>query len=237
MGLVKSHGNMYPWITDMHTHLGGACPHQCRYCYVQAMARKLPNMKRRSTGKPYLVPREFDVAYDTGKNIFIGHLTDLFASDIPDQWIEAILRHCRKYPGNVYTFQSKNPKRFVDFASQYPVDSWFGTTIETNRTDIIRRISKAPAPIDRVIGLIMIKNAFDIGPKTFITIEPILDFDLDQLVDLIKTARPDFVNIGADSKKHRLPEPPAEKVAELIEALKKECPEVKIKENLDRLIK
>ncbi len=225
---------MYPWVTDMHTHLGGACPHGCTYCCVQDMAKRFPVVKKRYTGKPRLMPREFDVDYGTGKNIFIGHLTDLFASEIPGEWIEAVLRHCRKYPGNVYTFQSKNPKRFIDFAGQYPVQSWFGTTIETNRTDIIRRISKAPDPIDRVIGMILIKNQFP-EIKTFITIEPILDFGPEHLIDLIRTARPDFINVGADSKKHRLPEPDGKKVMNLVHALEKEYLEIKIKGNLARL--
>jgi hypothetical protein len=45
MPLKKSEGNMYPWVTHTHSHLAGACPHECK-CYVQ-MAKKFPNMRER----------------------------------------------------------------------------------------------------------------------------------------------------------------------------------------------
>ena len=68
----------------------------------------------------------------------------------------------------------------------------------------------------------------------FVSIEPILDFDVDVLVSWIKQINPEFVSIGADSKSHNLPEPPAWKVKKLIEELKK-ITNVKIKDNLKRL--
>jgi len=48
-----------------------------------------------------------------------------------------------------------------------------------------------------------------------------MDFDLFTMVKWIQEIEPDFVSIGADSKGHHLPEPPAEKVDKLIEELSK----------------
>ena len=67
-----------------------------------------------------------------------------------------------------------------------------------------------------------------------VTIEPIMDFDVGELTDQIRQCRPEWVNIGADSKGHNLPEPPAEKIRALIEELGK-FTEVKLKANLKRL--
>lgn len=53
----------------------------------------------------------------------------------------------------------------------------------------------------------------------FITIEPIMDFDMAGMVELIKTCEPEQVNIGADSKYNGLPEPSKGKVLELIAQL------------------
>jgi hypothetical protein len=72
------------------------------------------------------------------------------------------------------------------------------------------------------------------GPK-FLTIEPIMDFDVGPLVELVAEARPGFVNIGADSKRHRLPEPSRDKVLVLVVALRVRGIEVRKKSNLDRL--
>jgi hypothetical protein len=50
------------------------------------------------------------------------------------------------------------------------------------------------------------------GYGKMITVEPILDFDLDQFVRMIKICEPEQVNIGADSGNNRLPEPSPEKI-------------------------
>jgi hypothetical protein len=55
----------------------------------------------------------------------------------------------------------------------------------------------------------------------YITIEPIMDFDIDEMVEYIQQCDPKQVNIGADSMKSNLPEPSKEKVVKLIAELKK----------------
>jgi len=68
-------------------------------------------------------------------------------------------------------------------------------------------------------------------PNPQITIEPIMDFDLFEFVELIKYIQPIQVNIGADSKNHGLPEPSAEKINALISEIEK-FTKVHKKENL-----
>ena len=70
--------------------------------------------------------------------------------------------------------------------------------------------------------------------KRMITIEPILDFDLWDMMILIKKAEPDWVNIGADSHVNNLPEPSWGKVEELAGELR-EFTKVRMKKNLNRL--
>ena len=62
-----------------------------------------------------------------------------------------------------------------------------------------------------------------------------MDFDLPELVQMIKDISPEFVSVGADSKGHNLPEPSGEKVSALIEELEK-FSQVKQKDNLKRLL-
>jgi len=71
-------------------------------------------------------------------------------------------------------------------------------------------------------------------PK-MVSIEPIMDFDLDVMVDWMRQIKPEFISIGADSKGHKLPEPSTDKVQALIEALK-EFTSVRCKPNLKRLL-
>jgi DNA repair photolyase len=225
MSLKKSAGNMYPWVTHTHSHLGGECPHHCSYCYVNNPRFGRP---AKYTGPIRLLEDEFKVNYGTGKTIFIEHCNDLFAEAVPNWMIERILEHCRRWPDNTYVFQTKNPLRALDH--EFPAQSILGVTIETNRTYILRNISHAPPPRQRANALSWTSL------KKFVTIEPILDFDVDELVRLIQFARPDFVNIGADSKGRGLPEPSGDKVRALLAALKKSGIKVREKHNLERLL-
>ena len=73
--------------------------------------------------------------------------------------------------------------------------------------------------------------------KKFVTIEPILDFEVVALSNWMKFIKPEFINIGADSKRHNLPEPSMEKVQALIDKLTGYGIEIREKHNLERLRK
>ncbi|MDW8022109.1 MAG: hypothetical protein RMI78_05735, partial [Nitrososphaerota archaeon] len=51
--------------------------------------------------------------------------------------------------------------------------------------------------------------------------EPILDFDLSELVHAIRRIKPIFVYVGYDNYGHRLPEPTLEKTKQLVEEISK----------------
>ena len=72
----------------------------------------------------------------------------------------------------------------------------------------------------------------------YITVEPIMDFDLPEFITMIRYCDPVQVNIGADSnpKRNRLPEPPKGKILELIAELETFTKVVQ-KKNLKRLLK
>ncbi len=220
MGLNKQNGNMYDFVTHMWSVLKGKCEHDCSYCFMNSFP--LPEI--------HLDEREFKTDLGTGKTIFVCHTTDMFAKGIPDEWIYKILDYLNKYPENKYLLQSKNPARFIEFGIlDYPPNVFFGTTIETNRNACVE--SKAPPYIERAKAMQLMSNK---SYETMITIEPILDFDVDELVNLVRIANPTWVNIGADSKKNELPEPSGEKVNQLISELNK-ITEIRKKKNLKRL--
>ena len=77
MPLVKSKGNMYDWVTHMHTHLGGQCPHKCSYCYVQ---RNRFGVNPKYQGDLRIISQELNVNYGSDKILFIEHMNDMFAN-------------------------------------------------------------------------------------------------------------------------------------------------------------
>jgi DNA repair photolyase len=221
MGKVnKAKGNMYDWLT--HTWSPGiGCSHQCSYCYVRKY-REQPSEFKLDLPFPPL---------GKGKMIFVGHLCDMWAKDVSRNDIAQVLEHCAHYP-NSYIFQSKNPERFETIGLLFPPDTLLGATVETNRQGIVDKLSKAPPIMDRLDSIRRLNE----WRKCFITIEPILDFDLDIFTKLIVSVNPAWVNIGADSKSHNLPEPPPEKVRELAFKLTDAGVEVRNKENLLRIL-
>lgn len=217
MPMNKVKGNMYNFVNYTWNVIKGKCPHECEYCYMKIF----PQGKIRFDEK--------ELKTDLGRNnfIFVGSSCDMFAEAIPKEWIIQILDCCKKFPENTYLFQTKNPLRFTDLRDELAsMNCILGTTIETNRKGFSYN---APAISERIRGM-EIK-----GFRKMITIEPVIDFDVSLLTSLIERANPEFVNIGADSKNHNLPEPSAFKIENLIKELKK-FTKIINKENLSRIL-
>jgi hypothetical protein len=179
-----------------------------------------------------MIIKELEVKYGSGKTIFIEHCNDMFSASVPTDMINLILEHCWKFTDNTYVFQSKNPARFIPFVNVgllFPPKIILGTTIETNRN--IPDISKAPRPRERAEAMVSLPREI----RKFITVEPVLDFDVDILAGWIAEIRPEFLNLGADSKGHNLPEPTLDKILALTEKLAEYGIELREKHNLERL--
>lgn len=216
--MTKSKGNMYGFVTHTWNPICGSCCHNCTYCY----------MKRWKLNPVHLNESMLNQNLGNGRFIFVGSGTDMFAQNVPSEWIERVLCKCMGYD-NEYLFQSKNPERFYEF--KFPYKSILCTTIESNRR--YPEMGDAPSVESRVEWL---EYASKSGWSTMITIEPIMDFDLDPLIDLIGRCNPIQVNIGADSKNHSLEEPPVWKIEELIKNIER-ITTVFLKDNIKRILK
>jgi len=216
--LRESKGNMYDFVTHTWNPIKGKCPHDCSYCY----------MKRWGEQKPLrLDEKEMRTDLGSGNFIFVGSSTDMFANRVNGWWIEHVLKKMQEYD-NSYLLQSKNPDGFLEYQHLFTDKTVVCTTIETNRLEP-SIMGWSPHPKVRMIAMEKITL-----PK-YVTIEPIMNFDLDKMVDLIKACNPIQVNIGADSGHNELPEPPAWKLLDLIDALS-EFTTIHRKSNLDRIL-
>lgn len=231
--LNKANGNMYGFITDTWNPVLGKCPHDCKYCYVIYKYGQMKNENLR-VDKDCL-----NDDFGTGKFIFVGSGVDLFASDIPEEWITRALDKCHQDNNdlfgvrNRFLFQSKNPSRILHFID-HPIfqSSVVCTTIESNRY-YPSIMNHAPHIEERALAMNEIANR---GMETYLTIEPIMAFDREELVRLIRMCRPTQVNIGANTyTKIRIPEPTREEIFDLVNEIKNEC-KVELKSNLDRLL-
>ncbi len=217
MTLNESKGDMYEFITHTWNPIKGKCFHDCSYCYMKIFVPN-PTLIR-------LVESELTGSFPESSFIFIDSSADLFAVDVPDEWINRVLDFCDITTRSIqlskrprFLIQTKNPARILDYIS-HPLFSperqqvVACTTIETNR-HYKEIMNNAPLPQQRAEAM---ANIAEHGIKTYVTIEPIMDFDLDEMVTLIKMCNPEQVNVGKDKKsKANLPLPQLNKAVKLI---------------------
>lgn len=221
---------MYPWAYTWNP-LAGKCPHDCLGCYVGG--KIAPWLKRmgnnKYVGEPRLVESEFEtkLLIPKGYVVFVESCGDLFAEVIPRKWIVRVLDYIRNFPETTFLLQTKNPSRFSVF--YIPENCIIGTTIETNRD---YQDTKAPSPRERY-------NAFhtlsSLIYRKMVSIEPVKDFELHELVRWIRNIKPEFVSVGADTGNNSFKEPSSKKLQQLLFSLSF-VTEVRRKKNLKRLL-
>ena len=229
--MIKKNGNMYDFITHTSNPIKGLCPHECGYCYMRAIFRHYH-------GDETLRLDEYELKVNYGKNkfIFLGTSTDMFANAVPTEWILQVYDKCLQYPENKYLFQSKNPGRVLEpQLINHPLMQLkdricFATTIESNRD---YPISKAQSMTERADAMAQLQA---MGFPGMVTIEPIMDFDHEELVEMLKKIKPFQVNIGCNtSKEIKLPEPTRDQIYALVQELST-FTNVELKSNSKRIL-
>ena len=219
--LNKVKGNMYSFVTHTWNTIKGRCPHGCHYCYMKRFGDQPPHR---------FDEKELKTDLGTGNFIFLGSSCDMWADAIEADHILMTLNHCKKFD-NQYLFQSKNPTGIILFANELPRRSTIATTMESNRFH--PEMGFAPAIVRRAAGLSVLRHR---RFRTMVTVEPVMAFDPLLFAEIILSAHPEQVNIGANTNtKCRLNEPTKEDVLELIGLLEDKTT-VHPKPNLKRII-
>jgi len=233
---------MYPKTSTWNPFVG--CNFDCSYC-VPSFKRQL----KRVGGNPLVRQGKLSSDAEMGEkggcsycSLYIPHYHPerLKKSSIPNSPIVfvygtgdisfcdpsfvrktfKIIKENKSNLSRQYYFQSKNPAYLKQFIGEYPSNSILLTTIETNRDNEYGNISNAPKPSIRFNDFFELEFS-----RKVLTIEPILDFDLDVFTDWIyKLHDTDdlmYVWIGFNSKSSQvmLPEPSETKVCRLIDNL------------------
>ena len=206
---------MFPFITCTWNPLGGECRHLCEYCWARKLIER--NKFAKYQGRPRLVEKEMERQFKFGDFVFVCDMCDLFGEWVPGQLIEQILAVTNSFRKTKFLFLTKNPDRY--YCLMRPGVVWknviLGSTIESNRS--YSKLSHAPDQRERLSRMYQ-QFRLDRGLKRFISIEPILDFDLEFIPEIVKI-QPWAVAVGYDNYGHHLPEPSLEKTLDLIRQL------------------
>jgi len=224
-------GQIYPWVQTTWNPLRGHCPHECNYCYVNNLKNRFKHIDDKYTGELRIQQGELSSRKLPKKDtVFVCSMNDLFAEAVPNKVITKILKvtKAHNYPVR-WLWQTKNPIRMLDYSGLFPANSLFGTTIETNQ----KVLSKAPNPCDRFVGMLELKSA---GFKNrMVSIEPVMKFCPDVMYSWIKEIDPDFISIGADSKRNAVIDEPTEGDLQFFVDAVKQNTNVYLKHNIYRI--
>ena len=203
------------------------CEFNCTYCNARKAAlTRFKHLDRYKDGfKPHLVESELSRTFKPGEFVFVAYMGDISFAHQTEAY--CILDRIRQFPDTRFLLCTKDPGCFHKWGLNLPDNVVIATTLETNREVIP---SKAPIPIRRYAAL---KDY--IHPHKMVSIEPVMDFDLFQLLDCMEILKPEIIEVGADNYHNDLPEPSPEKLESLLYHLRHICPNVIEKDGLERL--
>jgi DNA repair photolyase len=202
------------------------CRHNCTYCYASDIAKRQKHRCQNCYDfVPHLHPDRLQKRFKKGETVFVCSMGDIsFAAFDTFTGILAVISN---QPKTTFYIQSKDPIYFREYLERFGCSIGdnvvLGTTIETNRNT--KQYSNAPIPTYRYEAMKLLKH------REYVTIEPIMDFDMSEMLSWLIEIKPEFVYIGYNSKDRKnkhLPEPSLAKTEALIAVLEK-ITEVRLK--------
>lgn len=157
----------------------------CQNCYAETMARRLQTMGMKGYENGFkltLQPNRLEDPLKRSKPsiYFVNSMSDLFHDDVPDSYIEKVLKVIRKSPQHAFQILTKRSGRMATFFIKHrvPQNAWLGVTVENKEH-----------------GLPRINDLRDIKASVkFVSIEPLLEN-----LDLIDLRNIDWVIVGGES--------------------------------------
>ncbi|MBA7491954.1 hypothetical protein ES702_02502 [subsurface metagenome] len=177
------------------------CDHGCPWCWTLFQRGPISH-------EPRLLQRdEYQLLKEREACIFLNSAHDSFALCIPTDWILQMLRWIgRQHPSLEFYLQSQavertlNEEVILEQLLQVRDRVIIGTTIQTDREDIIRMFSEAPSISRRYQAMLKFK---ELGFRLRLSLEPLFDFNYAKLADIVLNIGPELVEIGLDNYAHR----------------------------------
>ena len=195
------------------------CKYDCNYCVQREQAKRQKHRCEKCYNyEPHMHLERLGEKFKSGEVVFVAAAGDISFANFYE--FSDILTAIKKFWETTFLLQSKNPAYFHSWDGHLPFNVVLGTTIETNEYPRMF-VSEAPYPIFRKHALHQIEHS-----RKYLTFEPMLNFDLDILIEWAKEIAPELVYVGYlnplwKAKKLRLPEPLLENTKELCKELAK----------------
>ena len=228
MTLNKAKGRMFKSVGWTWNPIWG-CSHNCKYCWAETLAKRWG----KDFGPQFREHFLTDKMPNDGTWIFVGSMGDTFCWGVPDEWIVKLLLSIKEdMSNNTFLLQTKNPTRFQNFFElllEIKDKVVLGTTIETTGNT---PWSEAPSTDSRAEHLGIMKN---LGFKTFLSLEPLAEFNEITLKRWIRKIQPEAVEIGLENYTNFTDKPKETRIVNLLSWLTANGFTYVLKENLRHL--
>ena len=190
MAIKNRQGNMYKNVKTWNPFVG--CLYKCIYCVAsfQKMVKRIFYCQGRKCNdcfnfKPHTHPNRLQQPLPSRGIVWSCAHGDITFAD--SSYVKQVINKTLRYPYTTFYYQSKNPRCFNKYLSDFSRDnSILLTTLETNRDNGYHKISAAPLPSVRFTDFKILE-----WPRKIVTIEPIMDFDIDIFVEWIRSINPE----------------------------------------------
>ena len=227
MGLNKAKGRMFQSVGWTWNPIAG-CSHNCKYCWAESLSKRWGKTFEPQFREKYLK----DKMPNDGSWIFVGSMGDTFCDAVPNAWIQKLFNFIENCEAdNKFLLMTKNPMRFCEWTGtleRIRDKVILGTTIETNRNT--KEFSDAAHPLDRMIALRFMKQSFN--HTTFLSMEPISNFDLDKIKLWIQDIQPKAIEIGLENYTEYTDKPLNIAICELVTWIRETNISLVLKDNL-----
>ncbi len=127
----------------------------CKHCYAERMALRLMAMGQPNYANGFEVTLqrhmlEKPLRWRQPRVIFVNSMSDLFHSDVPDSYIDAVFEVMTRAHWHVFQVLTKRAERLASYASSraWPFNVWAGVSVEDARTaGRIAFLQQAPAAV------------------------------------------------------------------------------------------
>lgn len=117
----------------------------CDNCYAERISNRYNHTDHEWTNEHAAAnvtekPHKLEEPYrlDDPQRIFVNSMSDLFHSEISEEYIRDVFAIMRNCPEHIFQVLTKRPGRAAHMALQWPENVWIGTSVEDSR--VIERL-------------------------------------------------------------------------------------------------